>query len=85
MKNYVEMFTEKAQKLRSLMAKYGDKLTDERRNEINILIKNTLYLIDGRFEALDYDVRNQGIMNYSQQLEAAEDELEQFEKGDIDM
>ena len=69
--DYKEILRNKATQLRALVAKYGDSLDADTLNNMNTLIDNTLQITDGRLDSLDYDVRNEGIMNYHTKLDSA--------------
>lgn len=69
--DYKEILRNKATQLRALIAKYGDALDADTLNNMNVLIENTIQITDGRLDALDYDVKNEGIMNYHNKLDSA--------------
>ena len=77
--DYKEVLRTKAGEVGRLLAKWGERLSDERRNNIRILLDNTLEITNGRLDALDYEVREEAIQNYTNQLTAALTELERFE------
>lgn len=78
--DYKEILRNKAGRLRELLATYGDKIDESQRNEIQILIDNTLEITNGRLDALDYDVRDQAIMNYHDQLDRAMKQFDRFQE-----
>ena len=69
--DYKEILRNKATQLRALVAKYRDSLDADTLNNMNILVDNTIQITDGRLDALDYDVRNDSIMNYHTKLDSA--------------
>jgi len=69
--DYKEILKKKAINLRSLLYTYKDELSEEEFNSIKITIDNALLSIDGRLDALDYDVRNEAIMNWHDRLDSA--------------
>lgn len=69
--DYKEILKEKAINLRSLLYTYKDKLSEEEFNSIKITIDNALLSVDGRLDALDYDVRNSAIMDWHDRLDNA--------------
>ena len=77
--DYKEILRNKAAKLVELLEKYGANLSPEEINSIRILINNTHEITNGRLDALDYDVRDKGIMNYHAQLDSAMSKFKQFE------
>ena len=79
MADYKEILRNKAYKVRELLAKYEDKLDDEKANSIRVLIENTFEITNGSLDALDYNERDKGIMNYHSQLDNALEELAAFE------
>jgi len=82
--DYKEILRNKATQLRELVAKYGESLDADTLNNMNVLIENTIQITDGRLDALDYDVRNEGIMNYHSQLDTAFSKLQRFQERDQD-
>lgn len=82
--DYKEILRNKATQLRALVAKYGDSLDADTLNNMKVLIDNTMQITDGRLDALDYDVRNEGIMNYHSQLDTAFSKLQRFQERDQD-
>lgn len=82
--DYKEILRNKATQLRALVAKYGDSLDADTLNDMNVLIENTIQITNGRLDALDYDVRNEGIMNYHSQLDTAFSKLQRFQERDQD-
>ena len=78
--DYKEILRNKASKLQGLLERYGANLSPEEINNIRILINNTYEVTNGRLDALDYDVRNNGIMNYHGQLDSAFSKFKQFEE-----
>lgn len=82
--DYKEILRNKATQLRALVAKYRDSLDETTLNDMNILIENTIQITDGRLDALDYDVRNDGIMNYHSQLDTAFSKLQRFQEQEQD-
>jgi len=77
--DYKEILRNKAKKLGNLLDKYRDRLSQEELNRIIILINNTFEITNGRLDALDYDVRNSGIMEYHSKLDSAMSTFKQFE------
>lgn len=69
--DYKEILKKKAINLRSLLYTYKDELSEEEFNSIKITIDNALLSVDGRLDALDYDVRNEAIMNWHDRLDSA--------------
>lgn len=84
MADYKEVLREKAGRVRGMLAKHESKLDPSRAVEIKNLINNTFEITNGRLDALDYDVRNEGIMNYHQKLDRALAELSRFEERNRD-
>lgn len=83
--DYKEILRNKATQLKALVAKYGESLDADTLNSMNVLINNTITITDGRLDSLDYDVRNEGIMNYHSQLDTAINKLtSKFEEKDKD-
>lgn len=81
MEDYKEQLREKAAKLEGLLAQYGDSIEDaSERNGIQVLINNAREITKGRLDASDYDVRNEAIMRYHDQLDKATGMLKRFEK-----
>lgn len=78
--DYKEILRNKAGRVRALLATYGDKLDEVQRNEIQILIENTFEITNGKLDALDYDVRDQAIMNYHDQLDKAMKQFDRFQE-----
>lgn len=77
--DYKEILRKKADELRGLIAKYGSKIEDSKRSEYQILINNVMEITNGRLDALDYDVREEGIQNYTRQLDRALEEINKLE------
>lgn len=71
MADYKEILRNKAGNLRSLVSKYSEKIEADKLNSLKILIDNTLAFTDGRADALDYDIREEGINKYSTRLDEA--------------
>lgn len=81
--DYKDILRNKANQLRALVAKYGESLDADTLNNMNVLINNTIQITDGRLDSLDYDVRNEGIMNYHNKLDSAMRTLKsRFEEKD---
>ena len=78
--DYKEILRNKASKLQDLVEKYGANLSPEEINNIRTLINNTYEITNGRLDALDYDVRNESIMNYHAQLDSAFSKFKGFEE-----
>ena len=78
--DYKEILRNKASKLEGLLKTYGANLSPEEINNIRILIDNTNEITNGRLDALDYDVRNEGIMNYHAQLDSAFSKFKGFDE-----
>lgn len=74
--DYKEILKKKVINLRSLLYTYKDKLSEEEFNSIKITIDNALLSVDGRLDALDYDVRNEAIMNWHDRLDSASSSLD---------
>lgn len=69
--DYKDILRNKATQLRVLVEKYRDSLDADTLNDMNVLIDNTMHITDGRLDSLDYDIRNEGIMNYHTKLDSA--------------
>ncbi len=69
--DYKEILKKKVINLRSLLYTYKYELSEEEFNSIKITIDNALLSVDGRLDALDYDVRNEAIMNWHDRLDSA--------------
>lgn len=82
--DYKEILRNKVSKLQELVDKYGANLSQEDIARINTLINNTYEITNGRLDALDYDVRNEGIMNYHAQLDSAMSKFRQFDEREQD-
>lgn len=78
--DYKEILRSKASKLQDLLERYGANLSPDEINSIRTLIENTHEITNGRLDALDYDVRNEGIMNYYAQLDSAFSKFKGFEE-----
>lgn len=76
--DYKEILRNKASSLQDLLNRYGQSLSPEEINSIRILINNTYELTNGRLDALDYDVRDKGIMEYHSKLDTAMSKFRQF-------
>jgi len=75
MADYKDVLREKAGKLRAILARYGDKINDDKMTYLKNLVNNTFEITNGRLDALDYSVREEGIRNYHHKLDEAITEL----------
>ena len=78
--DYKEILRDKASRLQDLLERYGENLSTDEINNIRTLINNTYEITNGRLDALDYDVRNEGIMNYHAQLDSAFSKFKGFDE-----
>ena len=76
--DYKEILRNKASRLQDLLNRYGQSLAQEEISNIRILISNTYELTNGRLDALDYDVRDKGIMDCHSKLDSAMSKFRQF-------
>ena len=67
--DYKEILRKKIDKLSQLLYTYRDSLSDEEFNSIKVTVDNALLSIDGRLDALDYDVRDKAIMDWHDRLD----------------
>ena len=82
--DYKKILRNKACRLQDLLNKYGQNLSQENIDAIKILIDNVYGITNASLDAVDYDIRNKGIMEYHSMLDTAMSKFRQFTEREQD-
>lgn len=80
MSNYKDILKKKTDFIQYLYNEHQNRLSQEKKNELDIIIYNSYQIINGKIDNLDEQFRKEAIMSCNEKLDSAMRFFSNFEK-----